>query len=103
MLVHNSGLLSRVDNLIFDIGQKLQQSPAPDDVIIVAIDENSLSQLGRWPWPRTTHAKLINRLQQEHAAAIGLDIVFAEADQPMRIKPWRPPLRKPTMSFYLCC
>ena len=80
MLVHNSGLLSRVDNLIFDIGQKLQQSPAPDDVIIVAIDENSLSQLGRWPWPRTTHAKLINRLQQEHAAAIGLDIVFAEAD-----------------------
>ena len=80
MLVHHSGLLSRVDNLIFDIGQKLQQSPAPDDVIIVAIDENSLSQLGRWPWPRTAHAKLINRLQQEHAAAIGLDIVFAEAD-----------------------
>ena len=80
VLVHSTGLLSRVDNLIFDIGQKLQQSPAPDDVIIVAIDENSLSQLGRWPWPRTTHAKLINRLRQENAAAIGLDIVFAEAD-----------------------
>ena len=78
-LIYSTGLLSRVDNLIFDIGQKLQQSPAPDDVIIVAIDENSLSQLGRWPWPRTTHAKLINRLQQENAAAIGLDIVFAEA------------------------
>ena len=80
VLMHSTGLLSRVDNLIFDIGQKLQQSPAPDDVIIVAIDENSLSQLGRWPWPRTTHAKLINRLHQENAAAIGLDIVFAEAD-----------------------
>ena len=80
MLVHNSGLLSRVDNLIFDIGQKLQQSPAPDDVIIVAIHENSLSQLGRWPWPRTIHAKLINCLQQEKATAIGLNIVFAEAD-----------------------
>lgn len=79
VLAHSTGLLSRVDNLIFDIGQKLQQSPAPDDVIIVAIDENSLSKLGRWPWPRTTHAKLINRLQQEKAAAIGLDIVFAEA------------------------
>ena len=80
IIVHSTGLLSRVDNLIFDIGQKLQQSPAPDDVIIVAIDENSLSQLGRWPWTRATHAKLINRLQQENAAAIGLDIVFAEAD-----------------------
>ena len=80
ILIHSTGLLSRVDHLIFDIGQKLQQSPAPDDVIIVAIDENSLSQLGRWPWSRATHAKLINRLQQENAAAIGLDIVFAEAD-----------------------
>ena len=80
VIVHTTGVLSRVDNLIFDIGQKLQQSPAPDDVIIVAIDENSLSQLGRWPWSRATHAKLINRLQQENAAAIGLDIVFAEAD-----------------------
>ena len=81
VIVQTTAILSRVDNLIFDIGQKLQQSPAPDDVIIVAIDENSLSQLGRWPWPRSIHAALINRLQQEHAAAIGLDIVFAEADQ----------------------
>ena len=80
LLIHSTGLLSRVDNLIFDIGQKLQLSPAPDDVIIVAIDENSLSQLGRWPWSRATHAKLVNRLHQENAAAIGLDIVFAEAD-----------------------
>ncbi len=80
ILIHSTGLLSRVDHLIFDIGQKLQQSPAPDDVIIVAIDENSLSQLGRWPWSRATHAKLVNRLHQENAAVIGLDIVFAEAD-----------------------
>lgn len=81
-LVHTTGLLSRIDNLIFDIGQKLQQSPPPNDLIIIAIDENSLSQLGRWPWPRTTHATLINRLHQEGAAVIGLDIVFAEAGIP---------------------
>jgi CHASE2 domain-containing sensor protein len=81
VLIHTTGLLSRIDNLIFDIGQKLQQSPAPEDVIIVAIDENSLSQLGRWPWPRTVHATLINRLHQDGATAIGLDIVFAEADK----------------------
>jgi CHASE2 domain-containing sensor protein len=82
VLVHTTGLLSRVDNLIFDIGQKLQQSPAPSDVIIVAVDEISLSQIGRWPWSRATHAKLINRLHQEGAAVIGLDIVFAEPDKP---------------------
>jgi CHASE2 domain-containing sensor protein len=82
VIVHTTGLLTRVDNLIFDIGQKLQQSPAPSDVIIVAIDEISLSQIGRWPWSRATHAKIINRLHQEGAAAIGLDIVFAEPDKP---------------------
>jgi CHASE2 domain-containing sensor protein len=80
VLIYTTGLLSRVDNLIYDIGQKLQHQKAPADVIIVAIDENSLSQLGRWPWSRKTHADLIHRLKAEGATAIGLDIIFSEAD-----------------------
>jgi CHASE2 domain-containing sensor protein len=80
VLFYATGLLSRVDNLIYDIGQKTYQEKAPSDVIIVAIDENSLSQLGRWPWSRKTHADLVNRLKQEGASAIGLDIIFSEPD-----------------------
>lgn len=80
VLIYTTGLLSRVDNLIYDIGQKLHQEDAPADVVIVAIDENSLSQLGRWPWSRKIHADLINRLKTEGASAIGLDIIFSEAD-----------------------
>ncbi len=80
VLLHTSGLFSRVDNLMFDIGQKLYQKPAPADIIIVAIDENSLSELGRWPWSRKVHANLINRLKQDGALVIGLDIIFAEPD-----------------------
>lgn len=76
-----SGVLSRVDNLIYDVGQKLQYKAPPEDIIIVAIDEQSLSQLGRWPWPRDIHADLIRRLKAEGASAIGLDIIFAEADK----------------------
>lgn len=48
--------------------------------MIVAIDENSLSQLGRWPWSRKIHADLIHRLKMEGASVIGLDIIFSEAD-----------------------
>lgn len=81
MVISFTGVLSRLDNLIFDIGQKLYQSPPPADVIIVAIDENSLAQLGRWPWSRKTHADLLNRLKLEKPSAIGLDIVFSEADK----------------------
>jgi CHASE2 domain-containing sensor protein/two-component sensor histidine kinase len=79
-LVSLTQVLSRVDSLLFDIGQKLYEEPAPKDVVIVAIDESSLAQLGRWPWPRSTHAELINRLTKANAAVIGLDIVFAEPD-----------------------
>ncbi len=80
LITFSTGLFSRVDNLLFDIGQKLHHQPAPDDVVIVGIDEASLKVLGRWPWPRETHAKLLQRLHEEGAAAIGLDIIFSEPD-----------------------
>lgn len=81
LLLSITGVLSRVDNLIYDVGQKLCHQPAPADVIIVAVDESSLSQLGRWPWPRKLHANLIRRLKAEGVSAIGLDVIFSEADQ----------------------
>ena len=80
VLFYSTSILSRVDNLLFDIGQKLYYSPPPDDIIIVAIDEMSLSKLGRWPWSRSHHAHLIDRLKKEGALVIGLNIVFAEPD-----------------------
>lgn len=52
--------------------------PVPQDIVIVAIDEDSLSKLGRWPWPRTTHAKLIQSLASEQPAVIGFDVILAE-------------------------
>ncbi|MFV1921387.1 MAG: CHASE2 domain-containing protein [Methylotenera sp.] len=81
LALHLSGLLNRVDDLIYDLGQRLIVSPPPDDVIIVAIDQESLSQLGRWPWSRDIHAQLLQRLNAEKPSAIGFDIIFAEPEQ----------------------
>ncbi len=47
-------------------------------VVVVAVDEKSLEQLGRWPWDRSTLASIINNLSAAHPSAIGLDIVFSE-------------------------
>lgn len=80
-----SGVLTRVDTLLYDLGQRVATQPVPDDIVLVAIDESSLSQLGRWPWSRRLHAALIDRLAADGAKVIALDIVFAEpdtADQP---------------------
>ena len=80
LLLHTTAILSRLDNLLFDLGQKFSFNPPPNDIIIVAIDETSLSELGRWPWPRSHHAHLIDRIKKDNALVIGLDIVFAEPD-----------------------
>ena len=51
-----------------------------DQVVIVAIDEKSLAQEGRWPWPRTRIADLIDKLSESGSASIGLDMFFPEKD-----------------------
>jgi len=55
--------------------------PAGGETVIAAIDEKSLGELGRWPWPRTTIAGLVNKLKGYGAKAVGFDIVFSEPDQ----------------------
>jgi len=44
-----SGLLVRVDHLLFDIGQRINWRQAAADVLIIAVDQDSLDRLGRWP------------------------------------------------------
>lgn len=57
--------------------------PVPDSIIIVAIDEPSMAEIGRqWPWPRSLHARLVQQLHRAGAKVIGFDILFAEPSQP---------------------
>ena len=66
----------------FDIYQIAKpRIPSGKPVVIVDIDEASLNTLGQWPWPRTIIAKLIEKIAGGGAAAIGMDIVFAEPDR----------------------
>ena len=70
----------RMDNVFYDAALKLWQRPAPSDIVIVAIDDTSLSALGRWPWPRASHAELLDTLTQEHARAVAFDVILSEPD-----------------------
>ena len=45
-------------------------------VILVDIDERSLQEIGPWPWPRDTQAKLLDKLAEQGASLQALDIVF---------------------------
>jgi len=61
--------------------RSVRRHPAPGPVAIVDIDETSLERLGQWPWPRYRIARLLERIRQHGAAAVGLDMVFAEPDR----------------------
>ena len=50
-------------------------------VVIAAIDEKSLDSEGRWPWPRSRIASLVDALSQDGAKVIGFDVGFLEADE----------------------
>lgn len=50
------------------------------NVVIVAVDERSVNELGRWPWPREKTAALISSLGK--ARVVALDIVFSESESP---------------------
>jgi adenylate cyclase len=47
-----------------------------DNIVILAIDDQSIQEIGRWPWNRTVIAKSIDKLQQ--ARIVGVDIGFFE-------------------------
>src|SRR5437773_10326731 len=57
-----------------------RRQPTPA-VVIAAIDEKSLEAAGRWPWPRSKIATLIDMLSREGARVIGFDIAFSEPDE----------------------
>jgi adenylate cyclase len=61
-------------------------APSGSETVIVTIDEKSLSELGRWPWPRTTIARLVDALKGYGVKAVGFDIVFAEPDDNSSLK-----------------
>jgi len=55
--------------------------PPGGETVIAVVDEKSVKELGRWPWPRTVMAGLVDTLKSYGAKAVGFDVVFAEPDQ----------------------
>ena len=50
-------------------------------IVIVDIDEKSLTSIGQWPWRRDVISRLIDSLRDRGAAVVALDIMFPESDR----------------------
>ena len=57
----------------------LSSHPSHPEVVILAVDNKSLKEIGRWPWSRSIPARLLRILDQAGVRAAGLDINFSES------------------------
>ncbi|MCD9025623.1 CHASE2 domain-containing protein [Cohnella silvisoli] len=81
-LIYQSHSLQRIDNLLFDFDmKKVADGVADPRIVVVAIDDDSLSQLGRFPWDRAVYAPLLANMNQEGniPSSIAFDVIFSEA------------------------
>ncbi|WP_285428429.1 CHASE2 and HATPase_c domain-containing protein [Pseudomonas sp. lyk4-R2A-8] len=71
-----------LSNPLYDSLLRFTPLPVDPRILLVTIDEPSLKKLGQWPWPRTLHADLIDRLSAAQPAGILFDVIFSEPEEP---------------------
>ena len=71
-------ILERLDFMIYDKLSTFIPYSQDSDVVIIAIDDQSLGIIGRWPWPRDIHAAFINRMNLIDNQRLALDLLFSE-------------------------
>ncbi len=78
-----SGVFESLEYQLYDRDFRMGgvSQKAPEEIVIVAVDEPSLRRLGSWPWPRAFHAEAIRQMQAGGAKVIGVDIGFYEPDR----------------------
>lgn len=80
LLLHRGEVTQKMDRLIYDNWVRFSQSEPLSKYVVVGIDSRSVGQHGRWPWPRTDQARIIDNLSEAGAAVILIDILYSDAN-----------------------
>lgn len=82
LYIAHPAFLQFLDFKLYDLLLRRQPAkPTAERVVIVDLDERSLAAYGQWPWPRYRLALLLERIRQQGALSVGLDILLAEPDR----------------------
>ncbi len=75
-------LLESIEFKAYDLRAKLRQDlNPPPEIVLVAIDDDSIAQIGRWPWPRSRMADAIDKIKAAGPKVIGINILYSEPEQ----------------------
>ncbi len=78
VLAQRASWFERADNWLYDTSVAWGGRPAPEDIVILAIDEASLARVGRWPWSRHHLARVMEILTDAGSGPVLLDVILAE-------------------------
>ncbi len=73
-----NAVLQSLERYAYDLGVSGTSRDPSDKIAIVAIDDESIANIGRWPWPRNIHAEMIDTLSQAGAKVVGNLVFYSE-------------------------
>ncbi|WP_372770009.1 CHASE2 domain-containing protein [Pseudoalteromonas sp.] len=86
LIIYFFELFFTLDNAFFDLRERSEayQRIPSEELIVITIDDKSIefmkSIAGRWPWPRSVHAEVIEGLNSYSPSVIAFDVLFNEPD-----------------------
>ncbi len=73
-----SDIIASLERSAYDFGVKSSTRVPSDKIAVIAIDDQSIDYIGRWPWPRDVHAQMHQLLKEGGAKVIGQTVFFSE-------------------------
>jgi serine/threonine-protein kinase len=74
-----SDLIPSLERKAYDLGVQASSRTPSDKIAVIAIDDTSIANIGRWPWSREVHARMTDLLTGAKAKVIGNAMFFSEA------------------------
>jgi CHASE2 domain-containing sensor protein/tRNA A-37 threonylcarbamoyl transferase component Bud32 len=78
LMFAGSDFISSIETSAYDFGVKSSSRIPSDKIAVIAIDDQSIANIGRWPWSRDIHAEMHNILHEGGAKIIGQTVFFSE-------------------------
>ncbi len=95
LVFSGSNFIASLERHAYDFGVQSSSRIASDKIAIIAIDDESINNIGRWPWPRDIHAKMHDILATGGVKAVGQTVFFSEP----QLDPGLPFIRKLKHTF----
>ena len=78
LLFGNSAVIEKLELSSYDFAMRHSVKDPGKDINVIAIDDRSIENIGRWPWPRSIQAELIEKLANSGADVVGYSILLSE-------------------------